>query len=431
MTVAEQLVEIREFQAVEVAGLPVPQAADQQRLTRLLAGRLEVLWLANGRCRLTASSWVGVLRLPGVVVRVEPKLPGEQLDLLTMVIVARSRSLALLRPLFRDLPLSSEGSFVDLVVQALCTRVAELLAGGLLQDYRQTSEDLKVLRGRLDVRVQATRHHGQLRVLHCQHELYDGDVLENRIVTAALRVAVQVAESPAVKHEARELLNAFAAAAPGPLPAWSDVQALLDYDRRTEHYRDAHLWSGVLLSGQRLDEPLRSHGPRTSAFMIDMNEIFESFVEQLVKEVIAGTGATVDAQWSDGTILRSQSRPYGRLRPDLLVRRSAGTLAVDAKYKRYDERKIDASDLYQLFVYAQAYAGSGGEVPTSVLLHPASAPGDVRSIELAPGGAPLARVLQLGLCLPPLLQELRRTRTVLPAVRARLRAVLGLEGQTA
>ena len=58
----------------------------------------------------------------------------------------------------------------------------------------------------------------------------------------------------------------------------------------------------------------------------------------------------------------STGQPYARVVPDILVERSAADttarLAIDAKYKLYDERKLSSSDVYQSFLYAYAYGAT-------------------------------------------------------------------------
>ena len=63
--------------------------------------------------------------------------------------------------------------------------------------------------------------------------------------------------------------------------------------------------------------------------------------------------------------------------PDLLIEAIdptvAARVAVDAKYKLYDERKLNSGDVYQGFLYAYAFGGAGGQViPAALLLYPSS-----------------------------------------------------------
>jgi 5-methylcytosine-specific restriction enzyme subunit McrC len=122
--------------------------------------------------------------------------------------------------------------------------------------------------------------------------------------------------------------------------------------------------------------------------------------------------------------------------PDLVVRRR-GTpdrrLAIDAKYKLYDERRIDPSDIYQTFLYAYALGSRGsGAGPTALLLYPASSPEGkairlkVRSLYSARG----AEIVGLGIPIPAALVELESgdDGPVRMAVRAAILEALGGEG---
>ena len=108
----------------------------------------------------------------------------------------------------------------------------------------------------------------------------------------------------------------------------------------------------------------------------------------------------------------STNQPYARVVPDLLIEATDPTLAarvaVDAKYKRYDERKLDSGDVYQGFLYAYAFSGAGGRVrPSALLLYPSSTRSSqavrlrVRSAQTSAD----AEILALGFSIPEALAE--------------------------
>ena len=84
-------------------------------------------------------------------------------------------------------------------------------------------------------------------------------------------------------------------------------------------------------------------------------------------------------------------------------------MAIDAKYKLYDERGFDQGDIYQMFLYAFALGATpSNEAPTSLLLYPATAgePGNTRlRIRRSSGGAG-AEIVGIGLPIAALLKEL-------------------------
>ena len=65
-----------------------------------------------------------------------------------------------------------------------CRRVVR---AGLLADYIEREEDLPILRGRLLLDRQVLRRFGRLDRLECRHDEHERDILENRILAAALR----------------------------------------------------------------------------------------------------------------------------------------------------------------------------------------------------------------------------------------------------
>jgi len=95
--------------------------------------------------------------------------------------------------------------------------------------------------------------------------------------------------------------------------------------------------------------------------------------------------------------------------PDFLVSSggSSKRLAVDAKYKIYDDRKVDSGDIAQTFFYAYAYDHSSQ--PTALLIYPTKDKSDrrasmmIRQTKLLNG----ARIHVLGLNIPQALSEIR------------------------
>ncbi len=104
---------------------------------------------------------------------------------------------------------------------------------------------------------------------------------------------------------------------------------------------------------------------------------------------------------------------YTRVVPDFLVesqRNFSSRLAIDAKYKLYDERKIAIGDIYQSFLYAYAYGSNPDTVlPHAMLLYPASGQSSrptylhIRSAERQIA----AEVLAFGISIPDVLYEVR------------------------
>lgn len=360
--IVRQTIELAEYQtACEPSGNPTH--ADLKLAEKLSTGkaRLDVRWLANGQVEVNASSWVGVVQFSELEIRVVPKLVGGTLRVLRMIEYANG--IRLLSHLPPDQRLPADGTdLFQLIVMVLVQETKELIRDGLLRDYRPIDDSLTVLRGRLRMRDQFLRRYGALHRLECQFDEYDGDIPENQLLAAALSAAATRVTDDSLRTDARGLAGVIAGTCEPPTgdPEWYTRR--IHYDRRNVRYRPAHELAVLVLQGLALDD-LHSTGHQgVTAFMLDMNDIFERFVTRLVEDALADSPLQMSAQQSFGAVVVDEStgRTYSTIRPDLVIVdiRSGQTVPVDIKYKLYEDKKLGTEDIYQLFTYAFALGGT-------------------------------------------------------------------------
>ena len=233
-----------------------------------------------------------------------------------------------------------------------------------------------MLRGRLRTLEQATRRFARVDPLEVSFDEFDTDIPENQIIAAALGATRSVVRAPVVQRPIRRMHTVWhdACSTEG-----LDPLALLDdmaYNRRNAHYGHAHLLAKLLLRRLAVRDLFTPGGTRSFAFLIDMNELFESFVSRLVADALTQHGLRVHAQRRDRTIVIDDAtgRGYSAIIPDLLLEGRYGDtvvrLPIDAKYKLYDNKKIKEADVYQTFFYAFAYASGKQGAASSPGGHP-------------------------------------------------------------
>lgn len=382
-----QTVELAEYQTkCEPSGKPTP--ADLKMAEKLSAGsaRLDVRWLADGQVEVKASSWVGVVQFSEVQIRVVPKLVGGSLRVLRMVEYANG--IRLLSHLPPDQRLPADGTdLFHLIVMALVQEAKELIRDGLIRDYRPTEDSLTVLRGRLRMRDQFLRRYGTLHRLECQFDEYDGDIPENQLLAAALSAAATRVTDDALRADTRGLAGVLAGTCEPPThdPEWYTRR--IHYDRRNSRYRAAHELAVMVLQGLALNDLHSISHQGITAFMLDMNAVFERFVTRLVSQALAGSPLQVSAQQSFGAVVVDESTggTYTTIRPDLVVvdTRSGRKVPVDIKYKLYEDKKFGTGDIYQLFTYAYAL-GATESTRNAGVLYAATAPVSGPALRIKP-----------------------------------------------
>ena len=375
--------------------------------------RLQIEELRRG-LRVRTQSWVGVVRLPTVEIRVVPKVTGDQLGLVRLLEYASGVD-ALIR-LSDGATLEASGdSLFELVVLLFVEASERVLRRGLLSGYVEREDDLLIARGRILGDRQLLERFGQL----------------DRIICPLRRVGTRCRREPVADRgptggvsagHLRRALQRRISRLRGVLEPICDTNQLnlagarttMTYNRLNAHYETAHQLVWLLFDALGIDDLFAPGEAQSFSFLLNMNQLFERFVTRIVEQVLPAARYRVTSQSPFKSVVWnvSSQRPYTSIIPDVVVERRGESdcrVAIDAKYKLYDERGFDQGDIYQTFLYAFALgATASGGVPTSLLLYPATAeePRSTRlRIRRLSGGAG-AEIVGIGLPVAALLKEL-------------------------
>jgi len=414
LAAATEVVRLQEWQTIVRPDLWLSDR-DRELAKGLNAGRRVVIEELRSGLRISTRSWVGLVRFETFDLSVAPKLAGENIGLVQLL--AYTTGLPGLRriPATRTLPVDGEDlNLFDLLALLFATECAAVLKGGLISDYLSREDTLSTLRGRLLTDRQLTRQFGRLDRLECRYDVYETDTPENQVLSAALTVCARRATDPDVRRRVKRSLTIFSEVCD---PAGANLRLIretLVYTRMNEHYREAHSLAWFIFDGLGIRDLLSPGAARSFAFLIDMNALFEKFVCRALDAICSRRGLRVRYQNKDRSILwaPARDRPYAAVIPDLLIEGAGGDalLPVDAKYKRYDAKRLDNADIYQTLIYALAYGavGAAGESRALVVYPSSNVSSSEAVVEIRHSqGSVLATVCALGVHIPTLLSEVR------------------------
>ncbi len=338
-------------------GPPSPDDLDlEARLNSDLERKLELRWLRDGRLDIRTTSWIGVLRLSNVTIRIRPKYAGNELGVLRMLSYASGYEA--LRPTDAARSLSDQGAdLFDLIAFLLGQEVNVISREGVIHDYTVEEASLPALRGTLRFREQLTRRFGQLDQIECRYDEFHADVLDNRLLRAGISTGVGLSRDHCVKRLMRRFDMMLAELCEvGPFDP-SFYRERLHYTRRNERYRSAHELALLLLESSGVDDLYRQDKTKSFAFLLDMNVIFEAFVTRLIEDAFTASSWKANSQQRDRTVIRDRStgRNYSAIIPDVVLDNGHDRVPFDCKYKLYGSaKKISSADIYQTFLYAYA-----------------------------------------------------------------------------
>ncbi|MCC3650909.1 McrC family protein [Streptomyces sp. S07_1.15] len=378
--------------------------ADLHTLTLLRDNRKIGLRETREGWTLTARSTVGVLALDRVRLALSPKLdiPGNQL--ITWLCYAQSTPVPH-EPTVRRW-LIGESGYADIALSALLAECLHLLHHGLRRDYQRTDRVEPVLRGRLDVRAQATRRYGAVDQLHVQTFERDVHIWENLVCGAALSAAADLASDPALARALKDTAARFPRPThPGDAPR---MLARARYTRLNEHYGLAHTWARLVLVTDRggVTDLLTERGLRADSMLLNMDVLWERVVRQMAHNIATEFGGRHVSSVGKLGIRTAgdMSKTEKSFTPDVLLCFPASQprfLPIDAKYKTYAKKTVSSEDRHQLLTYIAGYAMPGA--PLAAIVHPGPQGATRRTLTITGprGTLGVIKVLGLDTRLPP------------------------------
>jgi 5-methylcytosine-specific restriction enzyme subunit McrC len=352
-------------------------------LVAVAMGRLNLTPTTDpGHYEIAAQQWVGTLVTERLELVIRPKIPLDNLFLLLGVGLppAAWRPETFAYGTARDLLPAFASFFARTLERTLST--------GLLRAYREAADRLPALRGRIDFAAQLSQPAVAVPVA-CRFDDFTADVVENRILKAAIRRLLRVLGVPtgARRLLLRELARFEEVADTYVAP---DAIDRVVVTRLNRHYMPALRLATLVLRNTALLD--RAGAADASAFLVDMNDLFQRFLTDGLRRALRGRLA-VDAEpsrWLDRAHVVA-------MYPDLVFR--AGNQAVyvaDAKYKLTGTGRARNPDYYQLLAYTTAM-----NLPEGVLVYcQADGPLPPRAIEVRHTGRRL-QTYALDLSGPP------------------------------
>jgi 5-methylcytosine-specific restriction enzyme subunit McrC len=237
---------------------------------------------------------------------------------------------------------------------------------------------------------QIRRRLGVSPPIEVRHDIFTADVLENRLLRAGLAAMGRIPHQ--WEGTRRELIRAerLFGAVKRVYFARSAVPEVV-FTRLNRHYQPAMSLASLILRSSSLD--VGPGGARGSAFLIDMNNVFERFVRRALRDALGVDPARFPDRAPQTHLDKAGVVP---LRPDLCWLEDRRIVWVgDAKYKRLPAGAYTNADLYQLLAYAVAL-----DLPGGTLIYAADEGVNAAEYVVVEAGKRL-KVVALDLAAPP------------------------------
>ena len=373
-----KLLEVREFEKIscnpdfktEYAYLPETVFKDLRDFIHAYAGNeehadaldfLKISFRRNVGDIISVNSYVGLIQMRnGYQVQVLPKIDfGTDDDL----VQTKKVFLRMLRSM-KDFPgkVFNESNLkmdrmplYEIFINMYLQEVRILVKHGIKSSYISCEDNLNYYKGKVIVQRQIKYNAAHRERFYVKYDEYNINRPENRLVKATLLKLQEISTSAENQKEIRQLLTFFEMVVPS-MNYQKDFSKIV-IDRSTKEYEMIMRWSKVFLLNKSFTTFTGTTNAR--ALLFPMEKVFESYVAQQLRKVIAETEWEISTQ-DKGYYLFDFPRQFA-LRPDIVLTRENGTKVVlDTKWKSlFDKPRmnygISQADMYQMYVYAKKY----------------------------------------------------------------------------
>ena len=243
---------------------------------------------------------------------------------------------------------------LDIYFSRFLNQVHQLLVKGLPKTYLSKEENLKVLKGRLNLPMQLRKNLLHPERFYVQYTTFSHQHLFNQVLRAALIVLSKVQLNPALKLQLQQILRGFPR-----LPTYTviprDFDQLFQIKKYQAHRELLEISRLILLN---FSPDIRSGRHHLFALLFDMNKLFEEYIFRRLKLL---ENDTLKVQ-------RQTAKPFWQrrmIRPDLLLQIGDKKYILDTKWKMLNNHAPSMEDLKQLYIYCQYFNAEQG-----VLIYP-------------------------------------------------------------
>jgi 5-methylcytosine-specific restriction enzyme subunit McrC len=296
-----------------------------------------------------ATSWVGALAVPGLVVRVMPKVSVTNFFAMLGAGVSPDAFD------HEHVTWSDTDELIDGVAYFAIRLIDSSTMRGLVHGYVPREERMRTIRGRLLVEEFARRPWSAAEP-QCRFDDFTADIVENQLFRCTLQAMLSWPQlAPHVRREALRVLGRFDGVADTPATKHA---APLPITRLNEHYEDAMRLSRLVLQAMSLSH--EAGDQQANSLMVDMDDLFRRWISQELDFRLAPEMRIE----RDEDVWLDEGRAV-TMAPDIVVRRGSDVVLVgDAKYSVGADGYLASRDYLELIAYTTAMGQ-----PTGLLVH--------------------------------------------------------------
>lgn len=301
---------------------------------------------------LQAQNYVGVIQTQdGTTIEILPKIKNLDTNDSKKILIRMLKTLK--KSPFKNFNMahlkSSKMPLLEIFITMFLEELSKLIQKGIKSDYITKEEDLKFLKGKLQINQQIKMNYIHKERFYVEFQEFLSNRVENKLIKTTLEFLYKKSKANKNQQRIREFLFVF-----DEIEISHDIKSdfsKIKSNRQMKDYEQILLWCRTFL----LENSFSPYKGSDIAFalLFDMNLLFESYVGYYLKK----KGLNVSLQ-DKGKYLVEEPNKFA-LRPDIVINKvndEDEQLIADTKWKIIkNEKDISQQDMYQLYAYGTKY----------------------------------------------------------------------------
>lgn len=317
-------------------------------LINKIEDKVKIKQLSSG-IEIQTTSYVGTIKLEKFQLVINPKIKNIHL----MKMIAFSYEIENINFIDEKINLNTKDSLVSDIISFLFLKeAAKIYSKGFIKRYKKIEQNIAGCKGKINFNKLAVNQKPDL-TLPCRFEKLTVDVPENQLILSTLKFLLNNTKNRQLKKDINLLILKM-------IKQISDksfnkkllFKAKSSNDRLAKSYVKLINLVEMILHNFNFD--LNDGIHKYKSFLVDMNNLFERFLYKYFIEINDSYNNKIGYQKYLNNFYTDNTDKY-KLQPDFMVFKNDNLIKIaDAKYKNYDENRIQSTDLYQLTSYSLA-----------------------------------------------------------------------------
>lgn len=301
---------------------------------------------------LQAQNYVGVIQTQdGTTIEILPKIKNLDTNDSKKILIRMLKTLK--KSPFKNFNMahlkSSKMPLLEIFITMFLEELSKLIQKGIKSDYITKEENLKFLKGKLQINQQIKMNYIHKERFYVEFQEFLSNRVENKLIKTTLEFLYKKSKANKNQQRIREFLFVF-----DEIEISHNIKSdfsKIKSNRQMKDYEQILLWCRTFL----LENSFSPYKGSDIAFalLFDMNLLFESYVGYYLKK----KGLNVSLQ-DKGKYLVEEPNKFA-LRPDIVINKvndEDEQLIADTKWKIIkNEKDISQQDMYQLYAYGTKY----------------------------------------------------------------------------